>query len=135
MYLKAHSHGEYVFDSGWAQAFYQAGGRYYPKLQVSIPFTPATGRRLLVADGLDTDEIENMLLGATVQVAKQIEVSSVHLTFMPEAQWQRAGELGCLQRIDTQFHWLNDRYDTFDDFTAARTFAESAAKPWRTASR
>lgn len=119
MYLKAHSHGEYVFDSGWAQAFYQAGGRYYPKLQVSVPFTPATGRRLLVADGLDTDEIENMLLGATVQVAKQIEVSSVHLTFMPEAQWRRAGELGCLQRIDTQFHWLNDGYGTFDDFTAA----------------
>lgn len=119
MYLKAHSQGEYVFDSGWAQAFYQAGGRYYPKLQVSVPFTPATGRRLLVADGLDTDEIENMLLGAAVQVAEQIEVSSVHLTFMPEAQWRLAGELGCLQRIDTQFHWLNDGYDTFDDFTAA----------------
>ena len=119
MYLKAHSQGEYVFDSGWAQAFYQAGGRYYPKLQVSVPFTPATGRRLLVADGEDTDEVENMLLGATVQVAKQLEVSSVHLTFMPEAQWRHAGEFGCLQRIDTQFHWQNDGYATFDEFTAA----------------
>ena len=119
MYLKAHSQGEYVFDSGWAQAFYQAGGRYYPKLQVSVPFTPATGRRLLVADGENTDAVENMLLGATVQVAKQLEVSSVHLTFMPEAQWRRAGELGCLQRIDTQFHWQNDGYATFDEFTAA----------------
>jgi len=119
MYLKAHSQGEYVFDSGWAQAFYHAGGRYYPKLQVSVPFTPATGRRLLAADGVDVDEVENMLLGAAVQVARQIEVSSVHLTFMPESQWRRAGELGCLQRVDTQFHWLNDGYATFDDFTAA----------------
>ena len=120
MYLKSHSHGEYVFDAGWAQAFYHAGGQYYPKLQVSVPFTPATGRRLLVGDAVeDAAEVENMLLGAIVQVARQIEVSSVHFTFMPEQQWQRAGKLGCLQRIDTQFHWQNDDYATFDDFTAA----------------
>ena len=120
MYLKSHSHGEYVFDAGWAQAFYHAGGRYYPKLQVSVPFTPATGRRLLVPDAVeDAVEVENMLLGATVQVARQLEVSSVHFTFMPESQWQRAGELGCLQRVDTQFHWENDGYATFDDFTRA----------------
>ena len=120
MYLKSHSHGEYVFDAGWAQAFYHAGGRYYPKLQVSVPFTPATGRRLLVPDAVeDPVEVENMLLGATVQVARQLEVSSVHFTFMPESQWRRAGELGCLQRVDTQFHWENDGYATFDDFTRA----------------
>ena len=122
MYLKSHSHGEYVFDAGWAQAFYQAGGRYYPKLQVSVPFTPATGRRLLAADAIDAEqaaEVERQLLGATIQVAQQIEVSSVHFTFMPEPQWRRAGELGCLQRVDTQFHWHNDGYSSFDDFTAA----------------
>ena len=123
MYLKSHSQGEYVFDSGWAHAFHQAGGRYYPKLQVSVPFTPATGRRLLVADDVDdAAEVENMLLGATVQVARQLEVSSVHFTFMPEGQWQRAGELGCLQRIDTQFHWENDGYDSFNDFAAALAY-------------
>ena len=122
MYLKSHSQGEYVFDSAWAHAFHQAGGRYYPKLQVSVPFTPATGRRLLVSENVDAAAAENMLLGATVQVARQLEVSSVHFTFMPEAQWRRAGELGCLQRIDTQFHWENDGYASFDEFAAALSY-------------
>ena len=117
MYLKSHSRGEFVFDAGWADAFYRAGGRYYPKLQVSIPFTPATGRRLLTAKVEDA-ETESQLLAAAVTVAKQIEVSSVHLTFLPEAQWQRAVAAGCLQRVDTQFHWLNNNYATFDDFLA-----------------
>ena len=117
MYLKSHSRGEFVFDAGWADAFYRAGGRYYPKLQVSIPFTPATGRRLLTATP-DDAETEDQLLAAAVTVAKQIEVSSVHLTFLPEAQWRRAVGAGCLQRVDTQFHWLNDNYATFDDFLA-----------------
>ena len=117
MYLKSHSRGEFVFDAGWADAFYRAGGRYYPKLQVSIPFTPATGRRLLTAS-LDDAETEDQLLAAAVAVAKQIEVSSIHLTFLPEAQWRRAVSAGCLQRVDTQFHWLNDGYATFDDFLA-----------------
>ena len=114
MYLKSHSQGEYVFDAGWADAFYRAGGRYYPKLQVSVPFTPATGRRLLAAEG--DDETEDQLLAAALSVANQIEVSSVHFTFMPEAQWHRAVNTGCLQRVDTQFHWLNEGYATFDDF-------------------
>ena len=117
MYLKSHSRGEFVFDAGWADAFYRAGGRYYPKLQVSIPFTPATGRRLLTAIP-DDAETEDQLLAAAVTVAKQIEVSSIHLTFLPEAQWRRAVGAGCLQRVDTQFHWLNDNYATFDDFLA-----------------
>ena len=119
MYLKSHSRGEYVFDGGWADAFYRAGGQYYPKLQVSVPFTPATGRRLLVADGEDVEAVERQLLSVGIQVAEQTEVSSLHLTFLPERQWQRAAEVGCLQRIDTQFHWHNDGYATFDDFTAA----------------
>ena len=119
MYLKSHSRGEYVFDGGWADAFYRAGGHYYPKLQSSVPFTPATGRRLLVAEGEDGEKVENQLLQVAVQVAEQVEVSSLHFTFLPEAQWQRTAAVGCLQRMDTQFHWQNDGYATFDDFLAA----------------
>jgi uncharacterized protein len=116
MYLKAHSRGEYVFDYAWADAWQRAGGNYYPKLQVSVPFTPATGRRLLARNA--DPEIERMLLGACVQVAGQIEVSSLHITFLPESQWQRAGELGYLLRIDQQFHWHNPGYSTFEQFLA-----------------
>ena len=118
MYLKSHSRGEFVFDGGWAEAFYRAGGRYYPKLQVSVPFTPATGRRLLATTGPDREEVENQLLDVAMQVAQQVEVSSLHFTFMPEDQWRRAADTGCLQRMDTQFHWQNDGYGSFDDFTA-----------------
>lgn len=116
MYLKGHSQGEYVFDYAWADAWHRAGGHYYPKLQVSVPFTPATGRRLLAADG--SPDTERALLGACVQAAEQMEVSSLHVTFLPEAQWQLAGELGYLQRMDQQFHWYNAGYTTFDDFLA-----------------
>ena len=119
MYLKSHSRGEYVFDGGWADAFYRAGGHYYPKLQSSVPFTPATGRRLLVAEGEDGEKVENQLLQVAVQVAEQVEVSSLHFTFLPEEQWQRTAAVGCLQRMDTQFHWQNDGYATFDEFLAA----------------
>ena len=117
MYLKSHSRGEFVFDGGWADAFYRAGGRYYPKLQSSVPFTPATGRRLLTAEP-DDAVTESQLLAAAVTVAKQIEVSSVHFTFMSEPQWRRAAAAGCLQRMDTQFHWENEGYATFADFLA-----------------
>ncbi len=118
MYLKSHSQGEYVFDAGWAEAFYRAGGHYYPKLQASVPFTPATGRRLLAAEGDAASEVENQLLDVAVQVARQIKVSSLHFTFLPEDQWRRVTGLGFLQRMDTQFHWHNDDYRAFDDFVA-----------------
>ena len=118
MYMKSHSRGEYVFDGGWAEAFYRAGGSYYPKLQVSVPFTPATGRRLLAADGDDVADVEAQLLRVAVEVAKRTQVSSLHITFLPEAQWRSAGDAGCLQRMDTQFHWRNEGYATFEDFTA-----------------
>jgi hypothetical protein len=114
MYLKAHSQGEYVFDYAWADAWQRAGGSYYPKLQVSVPFTPATGRRLLARDA--DPEIERTLLGACIQVARQVNVSSLHVTFMLEAQWRRAGELGYLKRLDQQFHWHNPGYATFAEF-------------------
>lgn len=120
MYVKSHSQGEYVFDYGWADAWHRAGGNYYPKLQISVPFTPATGRRLLAADcGLETQaDTEQALLSACAQVAEQIKVSSVHLTFMPEQQWQLASKLGFLQRMDQQFHWHNPGYASFDEFLA-----------------
>ena len=116
LYLKGHSQGEYVFDHAWAAAWHRAGGRYYPKLQGSVPFTPATGRRAL-ASGQDAD-IEQALLSACAQAAERIQVSSLHFTFMPESQWRLAGELGYLRRIDQQYHWHNPGYDSFDAFLA-----------------
>ena len=120
MYLKSHSRGEFVFDGGWAEAFHHAGGRYYPKLQISVPFTPATGPRLLAAPGPDAADVERQLLGAATAVARQVEASSIHITFMAEQQWRRATAGGdCLPRMDMQFHWRNEGYRSFADFTAA----------------
>lgn len=123
MYLKSHSQGEYVFDYGWADAFERAGGQYYPKLQVSIPFTPVTGRRLLTRLPIqakhDPSSWEMALLSGCMQVAQKMEVSSIHITFAREDQWQRMGELGFLQRTHQQFHWINRGYRDFDDFLAA----------------
>jgi uncharacterized protein len=116
LYLKDHSQGEYVFDHAWADAWHRAGGRYYPKLQASVPFTPATGRRLLARD--DSSDTQRALLDAAVQVADQLGVSSLHITFMTEAEWRLAGEIGYLQRMDQQFHWCNPGYASFDDFLA-----------------
>ncbi len=115
MYLKNHSQGEYVFDYSWADAFERAGGRYYPKLQCAVPFTPAGGRRLLT----DTVENEAYLLSGMMQVAEKMDVSSIHITFANQEQWQRMGEAGFLQRVDKQFHWHNHDYGNFDDFLAA----------------
>ncbi|MFK7914613.1 MAG: GNAT family N-acetyltransferase [Pseudomonadales bacterium] len=112
LYVKSHSQGEYVFDHAWADALHRAGGDYYPKLQCSIPFTPASGPRLLCADPAHESE----LLQACISVSEQVDVSSLHMTFMTEDQWQRAGTAGFLQRIDQQFHWHNHGYQTFDDF-------------------
>ncbi|HEU4476598.1 MAG TPA: GNAT family N-acetyltransferase [Methyloceanibacter sp.] len=118
-YLKAHSQGEYVFDHGWADAYIRAGGRYYPKLQVSVPFTPVTGQRLLVRPDDNRAEYEALLLQAAMQVADRLGVSSLHITFLTRPEWQLAGELGLLQRTDQQFHWQNEGYRSFDDFLAA----------------
>lgn len=116
LYLKNHSQGEYVFDHSWADALQRAGGRYYPKLQGSIPFTPASGRRLLTRDNKLEDQ--QALLGGCIQLADQLEVSSLHFTFMHEDQWELAGDAELLQRIDQQFHWHNPGYASFDDFLA-----------------
>lgn len=120
-YLKSHSQGEYVFDHGWADAYMRAGGRYYPKLQASIPFTPVTGKRLLVRPGVEQGEREAILLRAAAQVADRLGVSSLHVTFLRREEWQLAGELGFLKRTDQQFHWRNGFYRSFDEFLAALT--------------
>jgi predicted N-acyltransferase len=118
-YLKSHSFGEYVFDHGWADAYERAGGRYYPKLQAAIPFTPVTGKRLLVGAGAGAAEREALLLRAGVSLTEQASASSFHVTFPTEREWQLAGRLGLLQRTDQQFHWRNEGYRHFDDFLGA----------------
>ena len=116
MYLKSHSQGEYVFDYSWADAFERAGGRYYPKLQVAVPFSPVTGRRLLAVDSPQRDEIEQYLISGMMQLAEKLGLSSVHVTFAVNQQWQRLGDAGFLQRTHNQFHWENDGYTCFEDF-------------------
>jgi predicted N-acyltransferase len=118
-YLKAHSQGEYVFDHSWAEAFMRAGGRYYPKLQIAIPFTPVPGRRLLVRPDASSDDHERMLAAGAAEMAKRQRLSGVHITFLSEGEWQRLGAQGFLQRTDQQFHWTNAGYDTFDDYLAS----------------
>src|SRR5579872_3927969 len=117
MYAKAHSYGEYVFDHGWAQAFQRAGGHYYPKLQVAVPFSPVPGPRLLVRPDADGDAAA--LAQALVQACEELDLSSVHVTFCNEADWRTLGDAGWLQRLGTQFHWHNAGYAQFDDFLAA----------------
>lgn len=115
-YLKNHSRGEYVFDGGWADAFERAGGRYYPKLQCSVPFTPATGPRLLVARGQDEPAIKGLLAGGLRQVTRELDVSSAHVTFLPEDELPIFEETGYLHRTDQQFHFINDGYADHDAF-------------------
>lgn len=116
-YLKNHSYGEYIFDWSWADAFERAGGRYYPKLQVAIPFTPATGQRLLLKNPHDVDA-QNILLQALVHHAEELGLSSIHMTFCEEAEAQRAQSFQFMPRVGHQYHWENKNYAHFDDFLA-----------------
>jgi predicted N-acyltransferase len=118
-YLKPHSRGEYVFDWGWAEAYEQAGGEYYPKLQVSVPFTPAPGRRLLVRPDADVAAVRAALAAGLMELCRLREASSVHATFMTREEWELLGLAGFLQRSDQQFHWENAGYTSFADFLAA----------------
>ena len=115
-YLKSHSYGEYVFDWGWADAYERAGGQYYPKLQVAVPFSPVTGPRLLVREGEDARHMRQLLTAGLLELARQHEVSSLHITFTTEEEWQELGEMGLIQRQGQQFHWHNQDFGTFDDF-------------------
>ena len=114
-YLKSHSQGEYVFDQGWADAWERAGGQYYPKLQCSVPFTPATGPRLLLRD----PAVAPVLLAAAEALARQNQLSSVHATFVAPEQQPLFEAQGWLMRVGEQYHWSNDGYAGFEDFLAA----------------
>ncbi|MEM6887512.1 MAG: GNAT family N-acetyltransferase [Pseudomonadota bacterium] len=115
MYAKSHSQGEYIFDHNWAHAYERAGGRYYPKLQVAVPHTPATGRRLLVRPGFEHTGRAALVQGA-VQLAQNNRVSSLHLTFCTEDEAKSGEGMGLMMRMTQQFHWKNDGFRTFDDF-------------------
>ena len=118
-YIKSHSRGEYVFDRGWAEAYERAGGAYYPKLQVAIPFTPATGRRLLVRPGPQAPALRQALTRGLLALCGHDDASGVHVTFAIEPEFRALGEFGFLQRTDQQFHWRNADYGTFENFLAA----------------
>jgi uncharacterized protein len=117
-YLKSHSQGEYVFDRGWADAYERAGGRYYPKLQASVPFTPAAGPRLMIREGVDADRIGDALARGLVALCDATNASSAHVTFAREAESKFLAGHGFLQRNDQQFHWHNQGYRGFEDFLA-----------------
>ena len=116
LYLKGHSYGEYVFDWGWADAFERAGGRYYPKLQAAIPFSPVTGPRLLVPPGPDADDTRRALVGALETITERLGISSAHVTFSTQIEWEVMGAAGWIQRTGWQFHWYNQGYDSFHSF-------------------
>ncbi len=114
-YLKSHSQGEYIFDQQWAHAFENAGGQYYPKIQIASPFSPVPGPRLL----LDDQAMAVPLLRAAEQLAANNGISSVHATFVTENQLDFFRDAGWMIRSDSQFHWRNDNYADFDEFLAA----------------
>ena len=118
-YAKSHSQGEYVFDHGWADAYERAGGNYYPKLQVAVPFTPANGRRLLTRSGPQAETIRAALAEGLAEVCRRSRASSVHVTFPTESEWELLGAHGYLKRTHRQFHWENAGYGTFDDFLSS----------------
>lgn len=118
LYAKSHSQGEFMFDHNWAHAYERAGGHYYPKLQAAVPFTPVSGRRFLCRKGYETVG-RSALAQGVVQVAANNQLSSVHITFCAEEEFEVGAEIGLLQRTGQQFHWMNEGYKTFDDFLAA----------------
>lgn len=113
-YLKTHSQGEYVFDHGWADAFERAGGTYYPKLQIAVPFTPVPGPRLLGTQ-------PQLLLAAAEAVVVQNEISSAHITFIDDAGASECERRGWLLRDGIQYHWRSRGYRDFEDFLSGLT--------------
>lgn len=116
LYLKNNSYGEYVFDHAWANAYQQAGGHYYPKLQSSVPFSPITTPKLLVHPEANDTAIQHLLIEAAISLAHTHGVSSLHVTFAPETEWHLMEDQGFLRRQDQQFHWINQGYENFDTF-------------------
>ena len=117
MYAKGHSQGEYIFDHNWAHAYERSGQRYYPKLQIAVPHTPATGRRFLTHPDFPEIGLSVLVQGA-VQLADNNNLSSLHVTFCTETEREAGSALGLMARTTQQFHWLNDDYPDFDAFLA-----------------
>ena len=117
LYAKSHSQGEYIFDHNWAHAYEQAGGRYYPKLQLAVPHTPATGRRFLTRPGFEETGLAALVQG-TMQLTDNNGLSSLHVTFCTGNEVARAEALGMMVRKSQQFHWRNESYADFDGFLA-----------------
>ncbi len=118
LYAKGHSQGEYIFDHNWAQAYERAGGRYYPKLQMAVPFTPATGRRFLTRPGWRDTGVAALVQGA-VRLTEENGLSSLHITFCTEDEAALGAQMGLMARVSQQFHWENDQYADFDGFLGA----------------
>lgn len=118
LYAKAHSQGEYIFDHNWAHAYERAGGRYYPKLQIAVPFTPVTGRRFLTRPGWEALGRAALVQGA-VQMAERHRLSSLHVTFCTREEASAGRELGLMARRTQQYHWRNAGYADFEGFLAA----------------
>lgn len=116
LYLKHDSRGEFVFDWSWADAYERAGLHYYPKLVSAIPFTPATGARLLIADGADAERVGETLIAAALDSAERCGASSLHVLFPSGAERSQFTRAGLLERKGCQFHWTNQGYDSFDEF-------------------
>ncbi len=117
LYAKSHSQGEYIFDHSWAHAYERAGGRYYPKLQIAVPFTPATGRRFLTRPGFEGAGLAALVQGG-IQLTENNGISSLNVTFCTADEAQHAQKLGMMVRKSQQFHWRNDGYGSFEAFLA-----------------
>ena len=115
MYAKSHSQGEYIFDHNWAHAYERAGGRYYPKLQIAVPHTPATGRRFLTRSGFEETGLAALVQGA-MQLTENNNLSSLHVTFCTQDEVEKTKQMGLMPRKGQQFHWRNDGYSDFDGF-------------------
>lgn len=120
-YIKSHSQGEYVFDHAWADAYERAGGRYYPKFQASVPFTPATGPRLLVSPEVNPAAGRKALASGIAQLSEQLGISSAHVTFATQEDLTALASSGFLHRTDQQFHFENDGYSSYRDFLGTLT--------------
>ncbi|ESQ43675.1 hypothetical protein EUTSA_v10013635mg [Eutrema salsugineum] len=116
LYLKSHSYGEFVFDHSWADAYRSFGGRYYPKLQCCVPFTPVSGPRILIRNHPCKDQVFDAIVSAMTELAAKLQVSSLHITFPSGAEWNILKEKGFSQRIGMQYHWKNRGYKNFDEF-------------------
>jgi predicted N-acyltransferase len=116
LYMKSHSRGEFIFDYGWADAYERAGGRYYPKLLAAVPFTPATGSRLLVRPDLDLVTTRRQLAAGLIGAAEHLNIATISVNFLPQDEWDFLEDADFLKRADQQFHWYNQGYGSFDEF-------------------